>query len=55
MDTYMYWYNGHGYDINVYTGYIAAILLLHQDHELSLLLMNTIQKVGRSWTDEHNW
>lgn len=25
-------------------GYIAAILLLHQDHELSLLLMNTIQK-----------
>lgn len=25
-------------------GYMASILLLHQDHELSLLLMNTIQK-----------
>ena len=27
------------------TGYLACCLLLHENHELTLLLMNTIQKV----------
>ena len=28
------------------TGYLAASLFLHEDHELIVLLINTLQKVG---------